>query len=599
MTISGKDLYSSLTFGFYHLRENMQKINTINVFPVADGDTGSNITHTLKSILSNTDGSGSVADISNNFARAALIGARGNSGMIIAQFFHGFSLIAQDFEELTFNAFINSAKAAVAEAYNAVETPIEGTILTVMRSWANQLSRAEGSDIPIPIQLRRALRAARKAEKETTNQMEILKQLGVVDAGAKAFVSILEGIDQYILNPGREFSETDLLVHVAMDGHESTHTHENGTYRYCTEALLRIPEGEVQRVKDAVIRLGDSLVIGSYENQMKIHIHTDDPALMFERLGRCSRIEEQKVDDMYMQQLAVSSRISSTVIVTDSSADIPQAVVDELRIYRIPQIIQIGETSYFDRITISSPLLLNIMDTLSQKVSSSMPSIGEIQRHLEFLTQHYEHIVVLSVSSKLSGTYNAYRVAAKALQERGADISIIDTKLNASAQALVAEEAARVIARGKQGESLLQHIRETAERTTILVSVQSLEMMVAGGRIPKKLGSLLLKLHLKPVVGLTKEGGGAFHGIRLSRAGSISALVGRFMKVYRESGIQAYGLSYIGDAGLATSVSQIVEQKTGIKPMFVEQASPVIALHAGKGSISLSFIAEKRKNGAG
>ncbi|NCB06283.1 MAG: DAK2 domain-containing protein, partial [Clostridia bacterium] len=75
------------------------------------------------------------------------------------------------------------------------------TILTVMRSWANQLSRSEGSDVPIPIQLRRALRAARKAEKETTNQMELLKQYGVVDAGAKAFVSILEGVDQYVLNP--------------------------------------------------------------------------------------------------------------------------------------------------------------------------------------------------------------------------------------------------------------------------------------------------------------------------------------------------------------------------------------------------------------
>ncbi len=354
MNISGKDLYGSLTFGFYHLRENMQKINTINVFPVADGDTGSNITHTLKSILSNTDGSGSVADISNNFARAALIGGArgGNSGMIVAQFFHGFSLIAKEFEELTVNALIDSVKAAVTAAYNAVETPMEGTILTVMRSWANQLSRAEGSDIPIPIQLRRALRAARKAEKETTNQMELLKHLGgVVDAGAKAFVSILEGVDQYILNPTRVFSETDLLVHVAQESMESSYAHENGRYRYCTEALLRISEGgEEERVRGAVMGLGgDSLVIGSYEDQMKIHIHTDDPALMFERLGRCSRIEEQKVDDMYMQQLAVSSRISSTVIVTDSSADIPpQEVVDELRIYRIPQIIQIGgETSFF------------------------------------------------------------------------------------------------------------------------------------------------------------------------------------------------------------------------------------------------------------
>ncbi|NBK24575.1 MAG: DAK2 domain-containing protein [Spirochaetia bacterium] len=129
MTISGKDLYGSLTFGFYHLRENMQTINTINVFPVADGDTGSNITHTLKSILSNTDGSGSVADISNNFARAALLGARGNSGMIIAQFFQGFSFIAREFEELTVKALIDAVKEAVAAAYSAVETPMEGTEL--------------------------------------------------------------------------------------------------------------------------------------------------------------------------------------------------------------------------------------------------------------------------------------------------------------------------------------------------------------------------------------------------------------------------------------------------------------------------------------
>lgn len=592
MTITGKDLYGSLTFGFYNLRENMQMINTINVFPVADGDTGSNITHTLKSILSNTDGSGSVSDISNNFARTALIGARGNSGMIIAQFFHGFSLIANEFEELTLKTLVAATREAVAAAYRAVETPMEGTILTVMRSWADQLSRFEGSDIPISIQLRRALRAARKAEKETTNQMELLRRAGVVDAGAKAFVSILEGVDQYLLNPARVFSETNLLVHAASSTSEPAHAHENSRYRYCTEALLRIPQGRQQQVRDAVTDLGDSLVLGSYQDQMRVHLHTDEPALMFERLGLLSHIEEQKVDDMFMQQLAVTNRNSDTVIVTDSSADIPQQVVDELRIYRIPQIIQIGESSYFDRITISSPLLLNILDSNAQKVSSSMPSIGEIQRHFEFLAQHYKHIVVLSVSSKLSGTYNAYQLAAKALQDKGADISIIDTKLNASAQGLVAQEAARSVARGVKGEALSQSIRETAERTTIMVSVQSLKMMVGGGRIPKKLGSLLLKLNLKPVVGLSKEGGGAILGLRLSRTGSIAALVGRFMKVYRKQGIQAYGLSYIGDASLATSVAQIVEQKTGMKPLFVEQASPVIALHAGKGSISLSYIAK-------
>lgn len=594
MTITGKDLYDSLTYGYYHLRENMQAINAINVFPVADGDTGSNITHTLKSILSHTDGSGSVADISNNFARSALLGARGNSGMIIAQFFQGFSLIAQEFEELTIKALVDSVKAAVASAYSAVENPMEGTILTVMKSWANQLSCAEGSDLPIPILLRRALRSARQAEKETTNQMELLKRSKVVDAGAKAFVSILEGVDLYLLKSERIFSETDLLLPAESVRIESTHTHETSRYRYCTEALLRISEEEKLHVRSAVRFLGDSLVIGSHGDQMRIHLHTDDPALMFERLALHAHIEEQKVDDMYTQQLSANARLSDTVIVTDSSADISQQVVDDFRIYRIPQVVQVGDTSFFDRITITSPLLLSILEASHQKVSSSMPAIGEIQRHLEFLAQYYKHIIVLSVASKLSGTFQTYHLAAKALQKSGARIDIIDTRLNASAQGLVVEVAARAIVEGKKGDALLQFIENTAERTTIMVSVQSLEMMVAGGRIPKKLGSLILKLTLKPLIGLAKDGSGKVLGLRFSRAGSISFLVAHFMHVYKKEGIQAYGMSYIGNPELALSVSEILEQKTGIKPLFVEQASPVIALHAGKGAISLSFIRGKK-----
>lgn len=594
MTITGKDLYGSLTFGYYRLRENMQVINNINVFPVADGDTGANITHTLKSILSNTDGSGTVADISNTIAKSALIGARGNSGMIIAQFFQGFSLIAREFEELTVKALADAAKAAVAAAYSAVETPMEGTILTVMKSWANQLSKSEASTLPLSIQLRRALRSARQAERETTNQMELLKRLGVVDAGAKAFVSILEGVDLYILNPVRVFAETDLVTHAGSERVEHIHTHEESHYRYCTEALIRFSEPQRASIRAAVTGLGDSLVMGSHDNLMRIHLHTDDPALMFERLALHAQIEEQKVDDMFMQQLVANSRLSDTVIVTDSSADVSQQVVDDFRIYRIPQIVQVGDTSYFDRITISSPLLLGILDASLQKVSSSMPSVGEIQRHFEYLAQHYAHIVVLSVSSKLSGTFRTYQLAAKALQQGGADIEIIDTRLNASAQGLVVEEAARFVAKGAKGESLLSFIRECAERTTIMVSVQSLEMMVRGGRVPKRLGSLILKLNFKPLVGLAKDGSGKILGVRFSRSGSVSALVTRFMKVYRREGIQAYGLSYIGNSSLAYTVAEILEKRTGIKALFIEQASPVIALHAGKGAISLSFIRAKR-----
>lgn len=199
-------------------------------------------------------------------------------------------------------------------------------------------------------------------------------------------------------------------------------------------------------------------------------------------------------------------------------------------------------------------------------------------------------MVVLSVAAKLSGTFRTYQLAAKSLQESGEKITIIDTRLNASAQGLVVQQAARQAAEGLEGELLLNSIRDTANRTTIMVSVQSLQMMVRGGRIPKRLGSMILKMNFKPMIGLTKEGGGKILGVRFSRAGSITALVKHFMRVHKKEGIQSYGMSYIGSSELAFSVAEIVERKTGLKPLFVEQASPVIALHAGKGSISLSFV---------
>ncbi|HKM07341.1 MAG TPA: DegV family protein, partial [Sphaerochaeta sp.] len=110
------------------------------------------------------------------------------------------------------------------------------------------------------------------------------------------------------------------------------------------------------------------------------------------------------------------------------------------------------------------------------------------------------------------------------------------------------------------------------------------------GRIPKRLGSMILKMNFKPMIGLTKEGGGKILGVRFSRTGSISALVKQFMRVHKKEGIESYGMSYIGNSELAFSVARIVEEKTGLKPLFVEQASPVIALHAGKGSLSLSYV---------
>ena len=219
-----------------------------------------------------------------------------------------------------------------------------------------------------------------------------------------------------------------------------------------------------------------------------------------------------------------------------------------------------------------------------------MPSVGEIQRHFEFLTQHYDNIVVLSVAAKLSGTFRTYQLAAKELEKQGARIHIVDTKLNASAQGLVVAEAAQVAANGKTADEIVAHVQDVISRTSIMVSVQSIDMMVRSGRIPQKVGKFVKKINFKPLIGLAEDGSGKILGVRISRSGSIALLVSRFMKAHRKQGIEAYGLSYIGTPELAESVAKILIHKTGIKPRFIEQASPVIALHAGRGSVSLSIM---------
>ena len=593
MTITGNDLYDSLSAGYLQLREHMQEINTINVFPVADGDTGSNITHTIRSILSNTKKTKSISEITNSIAKSALIGARGNSGMIIAQFFQGFYLVAKDFEELTINTLREAIQSAVAQAHTAVENPVDGTILTVMNRWAQSLTHSQEDNLPIPIHLRRALRAARQAEIDTTNQLEVLRQAGVVDAGAKAFVALLNGVDSYVRNEAGSIVAPALdqsISYAPRERESHDHTQDKITYRYCTEALLTVTNSNKKQLHDSIVGFGDSLVLGSHDELTRIHIHTDEPAALFEKLAAFGEIMEQKVDDMVMQQLAVHAPVSCTAIVTDSSADIPMVLRDTLRIYTIPQILQIGETSYFDRITISTPTLLDVVDVSKEKVSSSMPSVGEIQRHFEFLTQHYDNIVVLSVAAKLSGTFRTYQLAAKELEKQGARIHIVDTKLNASAQGLVVAEAAQVAANGKTADEIVAHVQDVISRTSIMVSVQSIDMMVRSGRIPQKVGKFVKKINFKPLIGLAEDGSGKILGVRISRSGSIALLVSRFMKAHRKQGIEAYGLSYIGTPELAESVAKILIHKTGIKPRFIEQASPVIALHAGRGSVSLSIM---------
>lgn len=591
MTITADQLYQSIYFGCENLKTHQRLINSINVFPVADGDTGTNVFHTIQSVVRSSRPKETIGELADQMAQSSLLGARGNSGMIIAQFFQGFYMIARDFEKMGMKEFIESIQSAVLQAHRAVDHPVEGTILSVMTSWAEELSSSWTPHIPIPVLLRRGLRKAREAERLTQFQMKALTEARVVDAGAKAFVTILEGIDTYLV---REHAQEHPITD---EPSISTGTIEEVAIlperRYCTEALIRLydPKKETE-LKEVISPFGDSLVVGTHKGKMRVHIHTDEPARLFERIATFGTIEQQKVDDMLIGHLAAVRRLSDVCILTDSSADIPAALIEELRIYPISQLLQWGDHTYLDKVSIDTGYLLEHLDDTDQLPTSSMPSVGEMVRHLEFLSGFYKSIIILSISSALSGTYRTYEHAIEQLGELDTDVRLIDTRVNATAQGLLTIYAARLAAEGKSPDQIVTLVSEACLRSEIRVSVQSLEMMIRSGRITRRQGRLISKTGIKPIVGLTKEGKGTIKAARFTTSSSISYLIRCVLKAQKRRGLLMYGISHACNEVMAQTIAEILTERLGFPPAFCQTVSPVIALHAGKDAVSVAFITE-------
>ena len=192
--IDGRYLYYTFIAGAQRILQNQIEINKINVFPVNDKDTGTNLASTVRSIMENIQPDRSFTVTAEVIAEAALVGARGNSGVIFAQFFYGLSLETDDKHVLTFDEFAETVKKSVRYIYQAVANPVEGTMLTVMSDWADFLYSRKGIVTDFKQVFLESLVILKKSLLETKEKLKILKQLNLVDAGAKGFVVFIEGI---------------------------------------------------------------------------------------------------------------------------------------------------------------------------------------------------------------------------------------------------------------------------------------------------------------------------------------------------------------------------------------------------------------------
>lgn len=587
--IDGPTLFNAFFSGARAVIKEQGYLNKINVFPVPDGDTGTNLASTMKSIIELTAVSQSIGKTSRSIADAALMGARGNSGAIFAQYIHGLSNAIGNKESLDSRSFARAIREAVPYAYDAMTTPVEGTMLTVMKDWAEALNSAGGSENSFLEMITRSNEIAKKSLEETPEKLDALKKAGVVDAGARGFVAFVEGIKIFLSGKTVEM-EDEVIPDIELHNH--VHVDEtNIQFRYCTEAIVEGTGIDQESLKRDAGSYGDSIVVVGSNKRTRVHIHTNEPADLFYRLGKYGSITQQKVDDMEMQYRVSQRRKYPIALVIDSVCDLPREIIDYYQIHVVPLFLNFGESHYLDKITIKPDQFYSMLESTDIYPVSAQPGINSFQNLYHFLATHYDSVIAIHVSDKLSGTWNSSLKAAERL--KGKKISVINSRHVSGSFGLLVLRAAQLIENGTDHDEIVKTIESLTKNSRIFVSVNTLKYMVKGGRVSPMKGLLAKMMNLKPIVSVDEEGNSKLYGKAFSRLGNMKKILGYIDELNRKCRIENYNITHAHAPKQAKAFEESLTKLLGKKPEFIMEVSPVVGISAGIGAVSVSVLCER------
>ena len=315
-SVDGKTLAGMLIHASACLNAEKQKINELNVFPVPDGDTGTNMSLTISTAAAELRQKKptTVEKAASVCASAMLRGARGNSGVILSLIFRGFSRAMKDKTEMNGIDLADALNAGVIAAYKAVMKPAEGTVLTVSRLAGERAGRAAEENSAFEYVLESSIERAREALADTINQNPVLKKAGVVDAGGMGFVVILQGmLDELRGVAAPSEDEADKPAQEKADF--SSLADEEITFTYDTVFIVRRTGGKpLDEYRAWLETMGDSLVIGEGDEEFKVHVHTDEPGVVLTKAAEFGTLELAKIENMRTQrdELAAGKQAQST-----------------------------------------------------------------------------------------------------------------------------------------------------------------------------------------------------------------------------------------------------------------------------------------------
>lgn len=521
--IDGVGLRRALQAGIHRVMSRQEHLNKINVFPVPDGDTGTNIAFTLNAVLTGMSANVDrhVGKLLMSVADSALDGARGNSGAILAQFFQGLSDSTAERAALTALQFTQAVRRGADYAREALSEPREGTMLSVLSDFAASLEHriTDDEDVDLLALLDHGLKSSEVSLANTPNQLAVLRKAGVVDAGAEGFVDMLRGVFEFVRDGTPQHFRNVLAglrnTNDEVSEEEMASGETDLAHRYCTECLVQGADIDRRKLREALSALGSSLVLAGSKTKAKIHIHVNDPRAVFRLAERYGSVTGQKADDMLQQSReAAHSGEDRVAIITDSAADLPDHVIEKLNIHVVPVRIHFGSKGYLDKVSMTPEEFYAEMESNPLHPKTSQPAPGDFRRQFQFLGSHYDAVVSINLTAKASGTWQAAETASQ--RADGAAVQVIDSYNVSVGQGLLVAYGAECAIAGYSAPEIVDAVVAMRPKTFTWGALRDLAYAVKGGRVPRSKKMLADLLHITPVLTATRDGyvraGGIFFG---------------------------------------------------------------------------------------
>jgi DegV family protein with EDD domain len=522
-----------------------------------------------------------------------VLGARGNSGMMLAHFLMGFAESLGGRPQASARDVAAALRRGADRLYESLEDPREGTILTVAREVAEAAERAAGTSEDLGELMPALLAEAERSLARTPELMAVLREAGVVDAGGKGFVRMLEGVVRYIAGDPILPGPADTVAAATAAPAAEIEVAAERDYQFCTEVLVRgerLPSAN--EVRGTLHAFGGSIVVAVLGDILKLHVHTDAPEAVFSYAARWGRVEATKADDMRAQhrRLAHPER-RPVAIVTDSSADLSDAVLDRHRIAMVPLQVVLGGVALRDRVDLKPEEFYRRLEGAAELPTTSQPAPADFVRVLRDARGEAEEVLAVLLSGRLSGTCQSAAAAVRAAGLGG--VHLVDSGTVSLGLGMLVLRAAELAESGWRAAAIATELDRVRRQSGMFLTVDRYDNLLRSGRVTRGKAWLAGMLDVKPILSLDEAG----RVVPVDRVRGRDNVVPRVLSLLERRltprpQVVRFGIAHAEAPETAERVRTALVAAYRPRDCFVALATGVLGTHVGAGAWGVCYQVE-------